>query len=306
MKRRRGFVLVAVLFALVVLTALASGGFFEALQEMRIGRNAALDLVLQSAAESGIAAALATWDPRATGALRPGAALMLPGSLPSGISGGVAARRLNDRLLLLRSSASDAQGTMRTVELIARLEGPELTRAAVRARSVDAVTLARADGTDRNPASWSCQNVSGAAPGVVLEPGASDSSLFRFGSMDWTALTAWARAVPAGGDSLQVVYQAGDTTLAGGHWIGTLVVDGDLMLRSGVEVTGLLIVRGTLRIDVGGAVVLGSVVASQVIVNQSVAPQEVVLGYSSCSVVRAALSRAIPTPLRGVPEWGVF
>jgi hypothetical protein len=303
---RRGFVLVAVLFALVLLTALASGGFFEALQEMRIGRNASLDLVLQSAAESGIATALATWDPRATGGLGPGAVLMLPGASPSGIAGGVEARRLNDRLLLLRSIASDAQGAMRTVELVARLKGPELMRTAVRARSVDAVTLARADGSDRNPASWSCQNVSGAAPGVVLDPGASDSSFFRFGSMDWAALSAWAKTVPAGGDSLQVVYQAGDTTLAAGHWIGTLVVDGDLVLRSGVEVTGLLIVRGTLRIDAGGATVLGSVVASQVIVSQSVIPQEVALDYSSCSSARAALSRALPTPLRGVPAWGVY
>ena len=306
MKGRRGFVLVAVLFALVVLTALASGGFFEALQEMRIGRNASLDLVLQSAAESGIAAALATWDPRATGALGLGAVLMLPGSAPAGITGGLEARRLNDRLLLLRSIASDEHGTMRTVELIARLKGPELTPSAVRARSVDAVTLARADGSDRNPASWSCLSVSGAAPGVVLDPGASDASFFRFGSMDWAALVAWAKAVPAGGDSLQVVYQAGDTTLAGGHWIGTLVVDGDLVLRSGVDVSGLLIVRGALRIDAGGATVLGSVVASEVIVNQSVAPQQVALGYSSCSAARAALSRAMPAPLSGVPVWGVY
>ncbi|MFI5206899.1 MAG: hypothetical protein ACHQX4_02675 [Gemmatimonadales bacterium] len=306
MRTSRGFVLIAVLFALVVLTALASGGFFEALQEMRIGRNASLDLVLQSAAESGIAAALAGWDPRASGALEPGAVLTLPGSLPAGLTGGVEARRLNDRLLLLRSEASDGLGTMRTVELIARLTGPELTRSAVRARSVDAVTLGRADGSDRNPSSWSCPNASGAAPGVVLEPGASDSSFFRFGSMDWEALVTWAKSVPAGGDSLQVVYQAGDTTLTGGHRVGTLVVDGDLVLRSGVEVVGLLIVRRALRIDGGGATVIGSVVASQVVVDQSVAPQEIALGYSSCSAGRAALSRALPAPLSGVPVWGVY
>jgi hypothetical protein len=304
--RRRGFVLVAVLFALVLLTALASGEFFEALQELRIGRNAALDVTLQTAAESGIAAALAAWDPRASGALGSGTVLTLPGSVPAGMTGGVEARRLNDRLLLLRSRVSDGLGTTRTVELVARLVGPELRQAAVRARSVDAVTLARAEGTDRNPASWNCSSVSGAAPGVVLEPGASDSSFFRFGAMDWATLAAWARAVPAGGDSLQVVYHSGDTTLAGGHWIGTLVVDGDLVLRAGADIAGLLLVRGTLRIEAGGAAVLGSVVASQVIASQSVASQDVVLGYSSCSATRAALSRALPTPLRGMPAWGVF
>jgi hypothetical protein len=124
--------------------------------------------------------------------------------------------------------------------------------------------------------------------------------------MDWAALVSWARAVPAGGDSLQVVYQAGDTTLAGGHWIGTLVVEGDLVLRGGEIVLGLLIVRGTLRVGAGGAAVLGSVVASQVLVDKSVTPQEVALGYSACSATRAALSRAVPTPLPGVPAWGVF
>lgn len=303
---RRGFVLVAVLFALVLLSALASGGFFEALQELRIGRNAAEDVELQLAAESGIAAALVSWDLRATGALDVGTALKLPGAAPPGITGGVEVRRLNDRLLLLRSSAADAQGTTRIVEQVARLNGPELTPAAVRTRSADPAVTSRADGTDRNPASWSCRSVSGVAPGVMLEPGASDSAFFRFGTMDWAALAAWASSVPSGGDSLQVVYRQGDTTLDAGRWIGTLVVDGNLVLRSGAQVVGLVIVRGALSIDLGGAVVLGSVVASQVIISQSVTLHDVVLGYSSCSATRAALSRAIPTPLRGVPIWGVF
>ncbi len=303
---RRGFVLVAVLFALVLLSALASGGFFEALQELRIGRNVAQDVSLQAAAESGIATALAAWDPRASGALAVGGTLALPGSLPPGWTGGVMVRRLNDRLLLFRSSASDQPSAIRTVELVARLQGPEVTPAAVRARSIDAVAQARADGTDRNPATWSCPAAAVAAPSVVLEPGASDSSFFRFGAMDWSALAAWARAVPSGGDSLQVVYQAGDTTLAGGRWLGTMVVNGDLVLRAGVEVLGLLIVRGALRIETGGASVTGSVVAVQVVVEQSVAPQDVVLAYSSCSATRAALSRALPTPLQGVPRWGVY
>jgi hypothetical protein len=304
--RVRGFVLVGVLFALVLLAALASGACFEALQEMRIGRNAAEDLALRTAAESGIAAALAEWDPRETDGLGVGAVLRLPGAGAAGFTGGVEARRLSDRLILLRSGVTDAQGATRVVELIARLAGPEFARAAVRARSADAVALARADGIDRNPAPWSCPAVFDTAPGVILEPGASDSSFFRFGSMDWAGLAAWARAVPIGGDSLPVVYQAAGTTLEGGRWTGTLIVDGDLVLRGGVELVGIAIVHGALRIEAGGAAVLGSVIASQVIVDQAVAPQHLTLGYSSCSVVRAALSRVAPTPLPGVPVWGVY
>lgn len=304
--KSRGFVLVAVLFGLVLLTALASGGFFEALQELRIGRNVASEVSLEAAAESGISSALATWDPRVNGALDTGAVAVPPGAAPPGITGTVVARRLNGRLLLLRSSASDRLGGTRTVERVARLRGPELAPAAVRARAVDLVALARADGTDRDPITWSCPAVPGSAPNVVLEPGASDSSFFRFGAMDWAALAAWARAVPAGGDSLQVVYRQGDTVLGAGHWTGMMVVDGDLVLRDGADALGLLIVRGTLRVQAGGASVLGSVVASQVVVEQSVAQQDVAFGYSSCSATRAALSRALPTPLKGVPGWGVF
>jgi hypothetical protein len=304
--RRCGFVLVAVLFALVLLAALASGGFFEALQELRIGSNAAEAVALQAAAESGLVTALAAWDPRASGALGAGAVLLLPGASAPGITGAVVARRLNDRLVLFRSSVADRQGTTRTVEQIARLQGPELPRAAVRARSVDAAILARADGTDRSPEAWSCGAPTGAAPNVVLEQGASDSVFFRFGTMDWAALARWARSVPAGGDSLQVLYQPSDWALVGGRFVGTLVVEGDLVLRAGAQVIGLLLVKGSLRLEPGGASVSGSVVASQIIVDQYVTPQDIVLGYSSCSATRAALSRAVPAPLGGVPGWGVF
>ena len=303
---RRGFILVAVLFALVLLTALASGGFFEALQEMRIGRNVAAEVVLRSAAESGIAAALASWDPRASGALPVGGAVQLPGAAPSAITGAVEVRRLTERLLLVRSSASDIQGTTRVALMVARLAAPELAAAAVRARVADAATLARADGIDRNPTGWGCPPAADTVRGLVLEPGASDSAFFRFGPMDWASLVAWAQAVPQGGDSLAVVYHSGDTALAGVHWTGTLVVDGDLVLRSGAEVVGLVIVRGALRIAAGGAAVRGAVVASQVVVDQSVNQQQVTLGYSSCSASRAALSRALPVPLPGAPIWGVY
>ena len=305
-RRQRGFVLVGVLFVLVLLSALAGGACFEALQEMRLGRNAEQAVTLQATAESGLTAALAAWDPRTNGTLAVGSVLRLPGAAPQGIAGSVDARRLSDRLLLLRSSATLADGSSRTVARIARLVGPEAAPAAVRARWVDPIVSARADGTDQNPPLWSCPPTSGSAPGTLLQPGASDSAFFRFGPMDWPALAAWAGAVPAGGDSLAVRYSAGDLTLSGGRVLGTLVVAGDLVLRSGVEVVGLVLVRGTLRLEAGGATVLGVVVASQVIVDQSVTPQQLTLGYSSCSATRAALSRATPAPLRGVPLWGVF
>jgi hypothetical protein len=304
--RRRGFVLVAVLLALVLLTALASGGFFEALQEARIGRNVAQDVVLRGAAESGIAATLASWDPRIDDALSVGASVRLPGASPPGITARVEVRRLDGRLLLVRSSATDAEGTSRAVELIARLVGPAPGAAALRARAADAVASARADGTDRAPPGWTCPASGAAVSALVLQPGASDSAFYRLGPMDWAGLTTWAQSMPPGGDSLGVVYQPGDTTLSGGRLTGTLVVGGDLVLRDGAQVAGLAVVRGTVKFDVGGGSVYGTVVASQVIVNQSVTPLDVVLGYSSCSTWRAALSRAVPRPISGAPIWGVY
>jgi len=303
---RRGFVLVMVLLALVLLTALISGGFFEALQESRIGRNATQDVVLRGAAESGLASVLASWDPRIDDELSVGASARMSVAAPPGVTASVDVRRMNGRLLLLRSSATDGDGTSRAVELIARLVGPELGPAALRARTVDAVAQARADGTDRAPPGWTCPAPGAAVSALLLQSGASDSTFFRFGAMDWTGLLAWARSVPAGGDSLRVIYQQGDTTLSAGRMTGTLVVDGDLVLRGGVELTGLVVVRGTLTFDVGGGAVRGSVVASQVVVNQSVTPSDVVLGYSSCSTWRAGLSRALPRPVFGAPTWGVY
>ena len=301
---RRGFVLVAVLFALVLLTALLSGGFFEALQELRVGRNLALDVELRQTAESGIAAAIQAWDPRGD-SVSVGGTMSLPGAAPPGIVAATQVRRLSRRLLLVRSSAS-RDGVTRVIEAALRLVGPELGPAAVRARSADPMVALVVSGADANPPGWSCRAVTDTVPALVLTPGASDSAFYQMGPMDWATLTAWVATIPPGGDSLGVVYQPADTALAGGRFTGTLIAGGDLVLRGGAEILGLLIVRGTLTIGPGGATVLGSVLASQVVVDQSVSSQTVHLGYSSCSRTLASLGRARPSPLPGVPMWPAY
>ena len=303
--RRRGFILMAVLFALVLLLALASAGFFAAWQEVRIGRNTAAQATLRGAATSGIALALANWDPAVLQGI--GVITTLPSNAPAGILASLEVRQLNGRLVLFRSSASDSAGSSQSVLLVARLTGPEIVpSAALRARAIHPLARSRADGTDRTPPGWNCPAPSGAVSAAIVQPGASDSAFFQFGPMDWAALVTWARAVPPGGDSLGVAFAAQDTTLAGGRTLGLLVVGGDLVLRGGAEVVGAVLVRGRLLFEVGGAAVYGGVVASQVIVAQGVTPQSITLQWSSCSVVRTTLSRGVPIPVPGTPLFGVF
>ena len=78
------------------------------------------------------------------------------------------------------------------------------------------------------------------------------------------------------------------------------------MLRGGAEIVGQLIVRGRLTIGPGGATVLGGLLASQVVMEQSVSAQMVHLGYSSCSATLASLARARPTLLPGLPMWPAY
>jgi hypothetical protein len=303
---RRGFVLAAVLFALVLLAALASLALFSALQEVRIGRNAAAQAALRGSAEAGIAEALAGWDPATMNGLRPGALARLP-ALAGPASGAVVeVRRLNEQLVLLRSGASDAVGARQVVQLVARLSGLEVRPAAVRARSADAVIAAAASGADSPPSGWSCPATADTAPGLVLEPGAGDSALFRFGAMDWNGLVARVSSLGTAQDSVRAVYVAGDSELVSGRFVGLLVVEGNLVLRGGVAVNGIVLVHGSLAFGAGGATVSGAVVASQVVALQSVNLSSGALSYSSCSTDLVALAWGYPKPLKNTPVWGVF
>jgi len=90
---RRGFVLAAVLFALVLLAALTSAGFFAALQEHRAGANAEGLLRAESAADAAVSDVIAGWNPALMDSLPVGASMPIALPAPPGVSVTAEARR---------------------------------------------------------------------------------------------------------------------------------------------------------------------------------------------------------------------
>lgn len=79
-----------------------------------------------------------------------------------------------------------------------------------------------------------------------------------------------------------VIHSPGSLTLTGGRGQGTLLVDGDLELGGGFEFTGLVIVQGTVRNGVGGGTILGSLLARQVALTNSIPSSPLIVHYSAC------------------------
>lgn len=306
MSGRRGFVLAVVLFAIVLLAALTAGGFFAALQEVRAGGNAQGAVRARGAAEAALWSAVAQWDPTQLDALVIGDVAALAPAPQPGMSVTAAVKRLGERLFLIQSGAVAPGGASATVMTVVRLWLPETAPAAVRARLVGPGLAGFSTGVDQAPAGWNCPAATDTVPALVLQPSAPDASFFSFGAMNWASLAAWLRAVPPGGDSLPVRYEPGDATLAGSTSLGLLVVEGDLTLRSGARHTGLVLVRGTMRLDGAGGTVTGAVVASQVVAINGYTVTQPAVSYSGCAVIRAAGSRALPVSLQGLRTSGFF
>jgi hypothetical protein len=305
---RRGFVLAAVLYALVLLAALSAAGFFAALQEARIGRNRAALLRVQAAAASAMSETIAGWDPLSFNAIPAGTAIAPGATSAPGVALSVEVRRLSDRLYLLRTTARDSGGGAgRTLEQVVRLRGLDVVpRAAVRARSADSVAAAALSGADQNPAGWDCPATHDTVTALMAQPSATDSVFYRFGDRDWASVTAWAVAVGGGSDSIEVRLAAGDLMLSGVRYLGVLIVNGNLTMSGGTEVVGIVLVRGWVRLEGAGGTVRGSVVASQLIAGQGYTPAAPAVVYSSCAVLRAGLAHAYPEGLVGFPPWSVF
>ena len=298
--QRRGFILVAVVFALVLLAALVAGGFFATLQDLRAGRNASAQLRDRLAAKAAIASLIGGWDPRVMNALAVGSSLSSTPSALAGTSVALATSRLSGRLFLVRASATDSSGVTQSLETIARLRTIELLPlAAVRARFVDPALALAFSGVDQNPSGWNCAAVTDTIPPLIAQPGASDSSFFQFGSWSWAQILSWIGSIPAGGDSIPVTYSPGDLAISGSQLLGLAVVDGNLTLGGGAELDGVALVRGALRFDTGGGLIRGAVVASQVITVSGFTTALPVVSYSSCGLLAAILSRAVPGVLPG-------
>lgn len=228
--RPRGFALPTALFALVVIAALVTGGFFAARQELKVGQNTRSSLRAFTAAEAGLNGTIGLWNTVAWNGMTVGDSMAIPQvSLPGGggsYSGWV--RRLNDQLFVVRSTGLSSSGTgQRTLAALVRLQyvAMQFTAALTARGSLTIGGSSFIDGRDDTPSGWSCPGVamdtmpgivvpnsslisySGCAdqaclagdPKVQVDPTVNDSTFFKYGSLTWNDLVAMANvSVPSG------------------------------------------------------------------------------------------------------------
>lgn len=245
-----GFALAAALFALVLIAGLLAGVFFAALQELRLGRNALDAERAFAAAESGVSAALAGWDPASYDALRQGQSAAFSGSLPAGSGSYVGSvTRLGATLFLIQARGRDATGSaQRGVARVARLSPPPLDfRAALTVE--DRLSVARSSlvSGDAVPSGWPCPPAAPGpgvrmadpsrlsttdcpvgtcirgSPAVLADSTVGDSLAGAARETAWNALAALAtRTYPPGAGPLTDIGPVGSAATcdssAGGNW----------------------------------------------------------------------------------------
>ncbi len=85
---------------------------------------------------------------------------------------------------------------------------------------------------------------------------------------------------------------------AGSRGQGILLVDGDLELAGGFEWSGLVIVRGQMKINGTGNKLYGAILTEGVDLNTSGSVSgNVEIGFSACAIEKAVLGAAVPVPL---------
>ena len=192
---------------------------------------------------------------------------------------------------------------------------PDSTRAGIR--------------TGRGPVSQAGPARVVGSPPVEIAPGSVDSAFSGFGDVDYAQLAGRANSVLPGGlfgsgigpavvngrcdetvatnwgdgtnpdrpcgDYFPIVHITGDATLSGVQGQGTLLVDGSLAVRGGLEWYGIVLVRGTVLFapDGGGSTAIwGAIIARDSIVavmGPGARPGRgsVTINYSKCPIVKA-------------------
>ncbi len=85
---------------------------------------------------------------------------------------------------------------------------------------------------------------------------------------------------------------------AGSRGQGILLVDGNLELAGGFEWSGLVIVRGQMKINGTGNKLYGAILTEGVDLNTSGSVSgNVEIGFSACAIEKAVLGAAVPVPL---------
>ena len=179
----QGFALAAAIFALVIVGALVTGGFFAASQEERIGHSSRTATEAFYLAERGLADVLGTYDRLWYEAIPVGdSAVVGPVNINANGTLGryaVSVRRLDDRLFFLRSTATSLEGGIygggtRSTGLLARTYSFDVppNRSMQIFGGLSVSGNSEIDGNDEYPANWTGCTSLGTKAGVV----AKDSS----------------------------------------------------------------------------------------------------------------------------------
>ena len=361
----RGFALAAAIFALVVISALVTGVFFSARQELRLGLNSVTYGRALNAAEAGLNSAAANWSMGTWNSLNEGDSATISGTMPGGTGSYTGTvRRLNTQLFLIRSTGTDnTSSSQRTLATVARLmliqmsiEGALTAKGALKVGGSSFI-----DGRDENPDGWNCTGIPmDTLPGVTLgaqgsitysgcndqsclagdpkvrvDSSITDSTFFKYGSLNWTSLTAMATLTLPGGNHspapigtattcttdnsnwgdphwpptvagcanyFPIIHVTGNFKGTNGYGQGILLIDGDLQVTGNFAFFGPVIVRGSFSTAGTGNHFYGGVMAADVDLSQNSVLGNAVVTYSSCAVA-SALKASSPGRLLRERSW---
>jgi hypothetical protein len=97
-----------------------------------------------------------------------------------------------------------------------------------------------------------------------------------------------------------VIHALGDLKVTTGRGQGILLVDGDFTTSGNFQFTGVVIVRGGLKMSGTGNKIVGAVMAASVAVDDDVALSgNTSIQYSSCALIASMSANAYPKPARG-------
>ena len=281
--RTRGFALPTVLFGLLLLASIVIGAWFAAWQALAHSRLADVEAKLRLEASAELAERIAGWDATLDS--------LHPGNTALGSSVSVSRTGLNTFALV--ASRSDAvSGASQRLRDFVRLHPVLFKPAAVVIAEVEPTSLlSRIQGSDACAAKPSITTVS-----VQL----LDSNLLQSG---WSlaSLQTWISGIPTGGDSLPWRWADSDTTLGGGRFTGLFFAAGNVTIRGGTELQGLVVARGSIVFEGLGGAIIGQVAARRIELSPGTPASAASIIYSSCAALAAGRSRAPVRPFPGVP-----
>ncbi len=302
------------------------GTLFAAGRELRSGTDAIMQTRASMAAELGLEQTIAAWRTE-WNAMARGSSRASQLAFPEGASVSVRVTRLADALLLVASEARAGPATRRVARVVMLdIRDPDLLATVIADTTAELGGGEGIDGMDRSPPGWECAPPGAAMPRVAS---ADTSVILRFAQFGWDELarTALIRVTGSvtgptprwsaeecditdsnnwgeptrsvGGFCMSyypLIYAPGDLVIDGGRGQGLLLVDGDLTLRGGFEFFGVVLVRGALRGDAGGARLTGvAAIAAQGSTPSSL--DGISVAFSRCAARKALLGVARPVPI---------